>query len=166
MHQIENYLWSIEPFLNKIFSFLKEIKIDVNDFELDHICYRVETNDKYQELKESLNNFWELLSETEIGWRLISTFKLSQPILYNDRKIYLIELPSPKDWSFYKEWFEHAEFVINENLNSFVEKYPNIKFDLKAISKKINPDVSLKHENFWIKFHKNSLEYVIKYLQG
>jgi len=165
MHQIENHLWDSKKFLDKVFSFLEEIKIDVSNFELDHICYRVETNYRYQEFKNLLSNFWELLSETKIWWRPISTFKLSEPILYNDRKIYLIELPSPKEWSFYKEWFEHTEFVVNEDLDSFIKKYPNIKFDLKSFSKETNRDVSLKHENIWIKFHENTLEYVIKHLQ-
>jgi len=67
-------------FLDTIFLELLRSWIDISYFELDHICYRVETYSEYQEKKQELFELWELLSETEISGRLISTFKLNKPI--------------------------------------------------------------------------------------
>jgi len=134
--------------------------------ELDHICYRVETLAEYTENKEYLSKIWWLLSETEIWWRLISTYKLHDPIRYQNRKIALIELPSPKQWSNYKTWFEHVEFVIKEGFENFMWKYKDLSFKTDALRKGINPDVSLSFWSLAVKFHKNTLEHVIEFEQS
>ena len=46
-----------------------------------------------------------------------------------------------------------------------MNKYPNINFDTRDISKIINPDIRVKYEGFSVKFHHKPLEYVIKYEQ-
>lgn len=164
-HEIENLLGNIDNFLKKIFNSLKEDKIDVSNYELDHICYRVLTYERYEKLKNDLNSFGKLLNETNIQGRNISTFKLNNPIIFQNRKIYCLELPSPKDESYYKEGFEHAEFFIDLSFEEFMKKYSNLNFDTKAISKKINPDIRRKYENHSVKFHNYSLEYVINFLE-
>jgi predicted metalloenzyme YecM len=166
MHPIESKLKNINIFLEKTFNFLKDDNIDVSNYELDHICYRVETITRYNELKLFLSNFGSLLTETEIGGRLISTFKLTSPILFENRKIYCLELPSPKFGSRYKEGFEHIEFVISESFEKFMNKYSRINFNTRALSKSINKDISIKYIDCSIKFHHNTLEYVIKYEQN
>ena len=56
------FLGDIKPFLDHIFKYLSVKKVDVTNYELDHICYRVETKERYQELKKSLTNLGELLT--------------------------------------------------------------------------------------------------------
>ena len=156
----------IESFLDRIFLELLRNEIDVSYFELDHICYRVETQKEYVEGKEQLSELWELLIETEIWGRCIATYKLLQPIIYQNRKIYIIELPAPKQRSEYKTWFEHVEFVVDESLEAFMSDNSQVDFKTKALSKEINPDISL---NFWdisVKFHWDTLENVIKFEQS
>ena len=121
------------PFLDQIFHHLQEDQVDVSAYELDHLCYRVESIERYTELKEACIAMGSLLTETLINSRPISTFKLHQPILYQDRAIELLELPSPKPGSPYAEGFEHVEFVIDENLDRFVARYPHLVFDTKGI---------------------------------
>ena len=166
--KIYKILWNPEGFLKNIFENISESGIDVSELELDHICYRVETLEKYLELKKDLLKVWKLLKENLIWWRKISTFKLKNPIIYKNRKIYLLELPSPKEWSYYKEWYEHVEFVIKDSFNDFIDKYSDVKFNKKAINKDINPDIKIKYtqeiweyKNISVKFHHNSLESVI-----
>jgi predicted metalloenzyme YecM len=113
-------------------------------------------------LKEVSKLFWELLSEAQINGREISTFKLKKPITYNDRSILCLELPAPKKGSAQKEWFDHVEFAIQGDLNEFMEKYASINFDTKWMGKNINPDISKKYDWCEVKFHQNTLEYVIK----
>ena len=166
--KIYKILLNPEGFLKNIFENISESGIDVSELELDHICYRVETLEKYLELKKDLLKVWKLLKENLIWWRKISTFKLKNPIIYKNRKIYLLELPSPKEWSYYKEWYEHVEFVIKDSFNDFIDKYSDIKFNKKAINKDRNPDIKIKYtqetwkyKNISVKFHHNSLESVI-----
>lgn len=160
MNHIHKILKNPQPFLDNLFQDLKELNIDVENFELDHICYRVETQEKYNELKNLMLEISSLLSETLISERPISTFKLFKPISYLDRDIWLIEIPAPKAGSFYIEGFEHAEFVIDQQLESFMTLYPNIEFNTKSITKPLNPEIGVKMKNSNVKFHELSLERV------
>ena len=163
MHPIEIKLKNINSFLEKIFKLLKQDNINISLCELDHICYRVETLEKYEELKIFLRNFGTQLTEVTIGGRFISNFKLNTPIIFDKRKIYLVELPSPKQGTNYKEVFEHVEFVISDSFDTFMKKYNTIKFDTTDLSKSFNQSITINYENCSVKFHQNSLEYVIKY---
>ena len=165
MYTVEELLGNPNEFLKKIFDSLKKDKVDVSKLELDHICYRVETLGRYNELRESLLELGSLLTESQIGGRAISSFKLNKPLIYKDRKIWCVELPSPKKGSFYAEGYEHVEFVIDLDFNKFEDLHSNVEFDKRAISKEINPDIIIKYDGFQVKFHHNTLEYVIKYLQ-
>ena len=154
-------LWNYNLFLDKIFENLKNDNIDVADLELDHICYRVDSDEKYGILKNEIEKIGTLLIENIIWARKISTFKLNKAIIYKNRKIYILELPAPKKWSNYENWFEHVEFVIKESFDDFMKKYSNIDFKTKALEKEINPDIKIKYSDFSVKFHHNSLENVI-----
>ena len=151
-------------FLDKIFTALNQKKICVQNYPLDHICYRTGSMVQYADLKNKINQIGELLTESNINGRPIATYKLFEPIIFKERKIYLVELPSPKPASFYPMGYEHVEFVIDETLENFISRYPAINFDKKGMSKKINPDVRIKFDGFSVKFHLYDLEYVIKYL--
>lgn len=160
----EQILGPITPFLDQVFRHLADDNIDVKDKELDHVCYRVETQSRYLELKHQLTQYGALLTETIIGGRPISTFKLHQPYQYQDRKIYCLELPAPKEGSPYSEGYEHVEFVIEQVFEEFMEAYPGLKFKTKGMYKPVNPEISRKYSNLSIKFHHHPIEYVIKYL--
>ncbi len=164
MQTIIEIIGDPSPFLTKIFDLLKQDEIDVTNYELDHICYRVETIERYNDIKSQLNKIGNLLTESTISDRAISTFKLFEPIIHNNLKIWLIELPSPKEENFYGEGFEHVEFVIDSDFESFINKYPSINFDKKGLSKKVNPELRIKYGDVSVKFHHHNLEYVIKYL--
>jgi len=160
MNSINSILANPQPFLDNLFKDLKDTQIDVEKFELDHICYRVETLERYNELKKLMLEISSLLSETLISDRPISTFKLFEPISYLDRDIWLIEIPAPKEGAFYIEGFEHAEFVIDQQIEHFMTLYPNIEFNTKSITKPLNPEVGVKMEKSNVKFHELSLEMV------
>ncbi|MFK7979776.1 MAG: VOC family protein [Saprospiraceae bacterium] len=152
------------PFLDHIFQYLSLKKVEVTSYELDHICYRVETEERYQYLKKKLIDLGELLTESQIGGRAIASIKLRKPILYKSRKIWLIELPAPKKGSFYQEGFEHVEFVINVPFEDFLKAHSHLNFLTKDLKKSVNQGVTLKETDFSVKFHHHTLEYVIRYL--
>ena len=155
--EISKFLWNFNQFLDRIFENLKKDNIDISNYELDHICYRVSTIEKYDILKNIISSYWILLAENIISGRNISTFKLDRPIIYKNRKIHLLEIPSPKKGSHYDDWFEHVEFVINCSFDDFMNKYSDINFITKDINKKVNPDIKIKYDNYSVKFHKDSL---------
>ena len=161
---ITTLIGSPTPFLEKIFHYLVRQKVAVENFELDHICYRVETDEKYEQLKMQLTQLGELLVESQIGGRPIASFQLYQPIIYKDRKIEVVELPAPKKGSFYKEGFEHVEFVIDVPFDKFMDQYKELDFITKDLKKSVNQGVTLKETDFSIKFHHHTLAYVIRYL--
>ncbi|MFA6238421.1 MAG: VOC family protein [Bacteriovorax sp.] len=149
-------------FLEDLFLRLEDIGLEVDKYELDHLCYRVETVDEYKIKRDELMPFGELLVESMVNGRLISTFKLHEPIIYKNRKIYLLELPSPKARHSYKRGLEHVEFVTKLPLQKIVERYPQYSFEVFGIHKKINADITLKLGDYCIRFHNQSLEDVIK----
>jgi len=165
MNAFETVFGDPAPFLEKVFQEVGSLVL-VDRFELDHICYRVETNERYEDCKKALDEMGALLTETKISNRLIATYKLYEPIQFQHRSIDLLELPSPKKGSFYPEGFEHVEFVVGSNLEVFMEKYKHLPFDKKGFTKKVNRDLRLSFDGFSVKFHEHSLEYVIRYLDG
>jgi len=128
LNTIEGVLGDATLFLKKVFAALKKDNINVSEYELDHICYRVDMVERYNELKQEILNYGSLLSESQIGGRAISTFKLNEPIIFENREIRCIELPSPKEGSFYPEGYEHVEFVIALEFEKFISLYSHISF--------------------------------------
>lgn len=161
---LQKLLGNPTSFLDLIFQYLSEKKIKVENYELDHICYRVATEKRYQFLKKELIQLGELLTESEIGGRAIASIKLVEPIIYKNRKIKVVELPAPKKGSFYNEGFEHVEFVIDVPFGAFMAAHPHLNFMTKDLKKSVNPGITLKETDFSVKFHHHTLEYVIRYL--
>ncbi|OIO18787.1 MAG: hypothetical protein CO029_00030 [Candidatus Magasanikbacteria bacterium CG_4_9_14_0_2_um_filter_41_10] len=159
-------LGSTTKFLDNIFSSLAEVDIDVSTFFLDHICYRVKTGEEYETYKNILSEYGTLLSETMVSGRVISTYKLHEPITYKERHIPLLELPSPKPGKHYARGLEHVEFVIDTSFDAFMKKYPHVSFETKDLEKKINPDIRISFDGCSVKFHQQSLEDVIKFEQS
>jgi predicted metalloenzyme YecM len=148
-------------FLKNLFDHVIE-NVNLNKIEIDHLCYRVNSNDIYYKYKEKLKKIGELISDEIISGREISTFKLIKPFEYKDIKVYLLELPSVKEGSFYKEGFEHFEMVIDESFKDFMDDNSQLEFITKDINKTINADVQVKFSKGKVKFHHQSLEEVIK----
>ena len=85
-----------QSFVHKVITQLSTVNIDVSDLILDHFCWRCETSEEYASIKEELASSATLLVENYIGGRLIATYKLPKPIHYEDRKVDVLELASPK----------------------------------------------------------------------
>lgn len=153
----------VKPFLDALFTGLAARGVDVGPLFLDHICYRVETVAEYDARKVQLARIGALLHEALIGGRPIATYKLHRPIPYEGREIPLVELPSPKTSSPYREGWEHGEFVLGETFGAFMARYPQVAWDTSAMAKEHNPEVRVElRKGLSAKFHPTSLEDVIK----
>lgn len=149
-------------FLDSLFQELERVNIDVSDLYLDHICYRTSNVDEYESLKIKFSLIGKLLIESNVGGRPIATYKLNSAIIYNERKIEVIELPSPKKYRNFSTGFEHVEFVIKDSFDEFRNKNSEVDFDLTAINKPNHAELKLFLNNCNVKFHHKSLEKIIK----
>lgn len=129
-------------------------------WKIDHLCYRVETLDRYHALQNFFTDHSRLLAESMIGGRPISTFKIHIPISAAGYSVDLIELPAPKKGKRGTEGFEHFEVVIDQSFEELMSSYPHLNWELGT--KTFNNELELKLEGRAIKFHHLSLEEVIR----
>lgn len=148
-------------FLQHLFAALHADGVDVEDMELDHLCYRVATVVRYSTCMDLFAQHGTLLAESLIAGRPIATYRLHQGFRFRERIIDMVELPSPKPGSTYPEGYEHAEFVVEEDLLVFTQRYPKLAWELDDLRKTTNPDVRLLYPGFSVKFHRQRLSDVI-----
>lgn len=152
-----------EPFVQNINQGLRRAGVHRRELsQLDHICYRVETNERYDMLLDELAKRAILLRESEISGRLIAVFEFHEYLEVGGWQIPYLELPQPKEGSPYPEGLEHAEFVPIGSLNAFQARHTNLDFDEKGMGKTINPELGLKAFGMSVKFHEQSLGAVVR----
>jgi uncharacterized protein len=152
-----------ESFIGGIGDGLAAAGIDRSELAMmDHICYRVETQDRYDELLGILSAAAILLGEAIVSGRNIATFELYDYIKVDGWTVPYLELPEPKDSSPYPEGLEHAELVVLGGLDRFAERHADLDFDTKGMAKDINPELGLKTDMLSVKFHEQPLGAVVR----
>ncbi len=129
---------------------------------MDHLCYRVETQARYDELLIAFRAHGTLLGIAEVSGRNIATFELHEYLQSDGWTVPYLELPAPKGGSSYKEGLEHAELVVIGGLDRFAQKHAELTFDTKGLSKDINPELGLKTNIISVKFHEQPLGAVVR----
>ena len=156
---LDNY----NKFLDKLFTDIQIKQINVSNFELDHIGYQCSSNEDYDNLKPEFEKIAKLVSENIVGGRRVGIFQLNSPINYKERSIPAIEIIAPKEGQICPSALEHAEFVINEDFESFVGKYSNLDWDKSKVSQPTFPMVNLKLSEFTqVKFHYTPVLEIVK----
>lgn len=123
----------------------------------DHVCYRTTSLENYAEMQQRIGQFATLLGETEVNGRPISTFRLHEPLYTTVWRVDAVELPAPKPGSEYTEGLEHMEFVLFDDLPTFMKRYSHLDFETRAIDRGINPELGLRLGEVSVKFHMLSL---------
>lgn len=150
-------------FLEKLFKTLADAKIEIAPhWDIDHLCYRVDSLNRYEELKTSFLTFGHLLIESDVNGRPIATFKLNSSIIFKEWSIDVVELPAPKPSKPTPEGFEHIEVVCNESFSDLEVKYKHLKLDLGGLKKDFNQEFEIDLGERNLKFHHMSLESVIR----
>lgn len=152
-------------FLRTLFSALREQAVDVEGMFLDHVCYRVETVERYRELCRDLGPIAAMLGEQQIGGRPIATFRLHRPWHFHDRLVDVVEVPAPKVGSPYSEGYEHAEFVVPD-LERFVARHGSLLWELTGMTKAHQAEARLRFGRISAKFHRRALHELIAAEQG
>lgn len=162
MSELEGVVGNYSSFLDDILARTEAEGFDLNDFiQIDHICYRTVSAENYDQKKDELTSVSKLLGETMINGRPISTFRLTEPIRHGRWRIDAVELPAPKAGSDFAEGLEHIEFVLYDDMPTFLQKYDGKPFKLNAADRGINPEVALKLGDMSVKFHLLNLPTVV-----
>lgn len=155
---MKDILGDYEAFIKAIAAGLDELGIKREELVLmDHVCYRVETESHYQELKKQLQGKAELVAENQVNGREITTFEFEEPLRVAGWTVPYLELPAPKASSPYKDGLEHVELVTVGSLDKFLQRHDDLPFSLEGMSKLINPEATLKTDKISVKFHEQSL---------
>ena len=166
MSELENIIGDFSAFLEDILGRVSERGFDTKDFiQIDHMCYRTTSMENYLQKKQELDNVATLLGETMINGRPICTFRLLEPVTHGQWRIDAIELPAPKPGKDVVEGLEHIEFVIYDDIPTFLKKYDGQPFEMRAADRGINPEIGLSLGNYGVKFHLLNLPTVV-YLEN
>lgn len=163
MNTLNDLLGDTTAFIKMISEGVRRCGISRSELAMmDHICYRVETEERYREVLEKLKEFGTLLGENDVNGRLIATFELDEYLKTDEWTVPYIELPAPKEDSFYAEGLEHAELVVVGGLDRFIARHRDLPFSRSGLSKAINPEAGLKAEGISVKFHEQQLGAVVR----
>ena len=158
-------------FHQKALQFLLELERDLKTNNLylhthwhpDHLCYRVDSQERYQEMKTLLGGWGsQLLAETEVNGRPIASYLLTNPIPFGNHRIRVLELPAPKPSAPHEEGFEHMELVCDRTFQELQKMFPSPLWKTYGTKKSFNPELEFKMGKRNIKFHHQSLESVIQ----
>lgn len=150
-------------FLKDLFEQCQSSEVNIpSHWDIDHLCYRVESDDSYERRKVQMAQIGRLCVESLVAGRMISTFVLNKPIEYKQWKISLIELPAPKPGKAVEEGFEHIEIVCDLPFESVLDMFPKAVFNLKKNPKNFNAELEMNFKKGNIKFHHLSLLSVIE----
>lgn len=153
-----------EIFLGSLFEKVNAAGLSLqSNWDIDHLCFRVDSLSDYEEYKESFSKLGTLLTEAPVNGRPISTFELNYPIRYQNWLIRLIELPAPKETKKKKTGFEHIEVVVDCSLSNLSNRHPGFNWDVTGLAKIFNPELELSFGDCAIKFHNLSLKSVISF---
>jgi predicted metalloenzyme YecM len=150
-------------------SFLSKVLLELENrgvrlerhWDIDHLCYRTATLDRYLELKDEFETFADLLIESEVNGRPISTFRLRDPWQTAERTIELLELPAPKPGKVTVEGFEHLEIVCDLTMAELKDRLRDHALDESGLKKDWNQELELELSGCAVKFHHLSLASVV-----
>lgn len=162
MAELKRIIGDYAIFLDDILGRVEVEGFDLADFaQVDHMCYRTTSTENYQDKKAELASVARLLGETMVNGRPISTFRLFEPVIHPPWRIDAIELPAPKTGSEHVEGLEHVEFVLFDDIPTFLNKYDGKAFEMRASDRGINPEIGLQLGELSVKFHLLSLPTVV-----
>ncbi len=158
----KNYFGAeFENFFTQLLKELQETSIDFEKLPMDHVCYRSSAPESYKRVTSALDLLGSCVSRAQVNGREISVYRLKNPARLGNRSIEYVELPAPSLSARYEDGWEHCEFVIGESFESFMERYPKLKFETQGTKKKINPDLRLSLKSGSVRFHHLTLERII-----
>jgi uncharacterized protein len=153
----------VNKFLDDFLERLEKVGVNVSGLEMDHIAYKTSSVDEYDVMKPKFLKVGEQVHENMVRERRVGIFKLDQPLRYKNYSIPAVELIAPKPGEIIKSGWEHAEIVLKESYESFMDKYPNLNWDTSVMNSDLFSMIKLKlGEDMQAKFHLMPILEIIK----
>jgi len=154
---------TILSFLDKIFQLIHNVGIDTTNLTLDHIAYQASSSADYEKIKAEWTQKYELAGENIVGGRRVLNIKLDEPFKYKTFRFKFVELIEPKPEQVLPSDWEHIEMTVDCSLESFMKRYPNLDWNIKALDREDFPMITLKlDDNLQVKFPRNGVLHEIK----
>ena len=172
-----------QDFEQKIQALAQQINLDLNQYEIDHLSLRVNTEQTANAWLTRLLAYGSVLSDNQINGRVIYLIQLHEPLYLAKQWIDVVELPFPKDKHYPQETWEHIEVVVpflpNETTEEWLTRIKNTflwnqpeRFKVKTSEPKgcgeklLNLSVAVsfldKTQNpTCIKFHPHSIKQIV-----
>lgn len=99
-------------FEQKVQLLAKEMNLDLNQYEIDHLALRVNTEESAKNWLALLLKYGKVLSDNIINGRVIYLIQLEQPLSFSKQWVEIVELPFPKNKHYPYEGWEHIEIVV------------------------------------------------------
>src|SRR5580700_696367 len=142
MDALETVIGDYPSFLKQVLKEIRGAGFDLSDFvQMDHMCYRVPSLERYTLKKSELTKVGKLLGEAQINDRPIAVFRLREPVYCENWRIDTLELPAPKNGVKTIEGLEHVEMVLFDDKEAFLKKYSDKSFEMQAADRGINPEI-------------------------
>lgn len=154
---------SLNDFLHDFMRLVEATGIDVSNYNLDHVAYQAASSEEYDDIREEFLEISNSEHEAMVGGRRVGVFTLKEPIRYDNNIIVALEILEPKEGREVVAGWEHAEFVIDETYDNFMERYPEIKWDVSSIDRPIYTHLKIRFPNgMQLKFHNMDILETIK----
>ena len=145
-------------FLDEANQILEALGIDLEGATLDHIAYQTESSEEYDRMRPEFEKVAQLIKEPLVSERRVGVFKFNEPLLYKDQKIKAIELIEPVEGQKCISGLEHAEYMLPVSLEEFIERYPNVDWNMKALNREQFPMLILRlSDTMRVKFPRYSI---------
>ncbi len=150
-------------FMSRVEGLLANLSIDKDELaQCDTLAYEVNSNERYEAVKQALVRSVKMLSEREVNGRLVSILAVDPPLKTDNWSIPYIELLQPKPGREYVEGLDCAFFVTALPLSHFLEKHADVAFDTKGLANELNSYVEYVGEEVSIKLHDKHLGAVVE----
>nr|WP_314741778.1 VOC family protein [uncultured Haemophilus sp.] len=116
----------LSQFEQKIQQIAEIARIDLSQYEIDHLAVRMNENQTAEQWRAFLLGNAKILKESKVNGRPIGLFELEQAVDFFGQKVKIIELPFPKGKIYPVEGWEHIEAVIpmqqGESVDLWIER--------------------------------------------
>ncbi|MCW9698326.1 MULTISPECIES: VOC family protein [unclassified Avibacterium] len=113
-------------FEQQILRLAEKMALPLQDYVIDHLAVRVNSEQSAQRWLSALLTCGEILSDNIVNGRKIYLIQLDTPLTFANQQVQIIELPFPKNKHYPQEGWEHIEAVIpflpKETTNAWVER--------------------------------------------
>ena len=122
---------SLLEFEEKILQLARDSRLNLSDYEIDHLALRVNSEQSAKNWLTLLLKYGKIVSDNFINGRPIYLIELEHPVKFANQLIDIIELPFPKNKLYPAEGWEHIEivipFLVEESTNGWIERI-NMQF--------------------------------------